>query len=68
MANFSKFGKLKALAVTYIASQLPESDIEKLGNQFRQIDLNHDGYLTVDELKEALEKDKGSLKELKDIL
>jgi len=27
MANFSKFSKLKTLAVTYIASQLPEKDI-----------------------------------------
>jgi hypothetical protein len=27
MSNFTKFSKLKSLAVTYIASQLPEKDI-----------------------------------------
>jgi hypothetical protein len=27
LANFSKFSKVKTLAVTYIASQLPEKDI-----------------------------------------
>ncbi len=42
MSNFSKFSKLKTLAVTYIASQLPEKDIEKLGALFKQIDANHD--------------------------
>ena len=54
MSNFSKFSKLKTLAVTYIASQLPEKDIEKLGALFKQIDANHDGFLTVDEIKMAL--------------
>ena len=70
MANFGKFSKLKTLAVTYIASQLPEKDIEKLGNIFKQIDANHDGFLTVDEIKAALEKqkDKASLQELRQIM
>jgi Ca2+-binding EF-hand superfamily protein len=46
--------KLKKIAVAYIASQLPEKQIHKLGNIFKQIDENNDGYLTVDELNKAL--------------
>jgi Ca2+-binding EF-hand superfamily protein len=33
---------------------MPGKEIEKLGNLFKQIDLNHDGYLTTEELKVAL--------------
>jgi hypothetical protein len=40
--------KFKALAVTYIATQLPEKDIHHLGQLFEQIDTNADGYLTVE--------------------
>ena len=47
LANFSKFSKMKTLAVTYIASQLSDKEIEKLSTLFRQIDLNHDGFLSV---------------------
>lgn len=39
--------KLKALAITYIATQLPEKDIHHLGLLFSQIDTNSDGYLTI---------------------
>ena len=47
---------MKTLAVSYIATQLPEKDIHQLGQLFAQIDTNSDGYLTVDELKVALDK------------
>lgn len=46
MRNFINFSKLKALAITYIATQLPEKDIHHLGQLFNQIDTNSDGYLT----------------------
>ena len=42
--------------MTYIATQLPEKQIHHLGQLFEQIDTNSDGYLTVDELQTALEK------------
>ncbi len=42
--------------MSYIATQLPEKDIHHLGQLFAQIDTNSDGYLTVDELKVALDK------------
>lgn len=56
MRNFINFSKLKALAITYIATQLPEKDIHHLGLLFNQIDTNSDGYLTIEELKAALDK------------
>ena len=51
---------MKTLAVSYIATQLPENDIRHLGRLFAQIDTNSDGYLTVDELKVALDKQQQS--------
>lgn len=42
--------------MSYIAAQLPEKDIHQLGKLFEQIDTNSDGFLTVDELKVALER------------
>lgn len=61
---------MKALAVTYIATQLPEKDIHHLGLLFEQIDTNSDGYLTIDELQSALEKQKENTTyaELKNII
>lgn len=58
--------QIKKLAATYIATQLSEKEIENLGNLFRQIDLNHDGEISIEELKAALkdEKNMPSIKEL----
>ena len=56
--------------MTYIATQLPEKDIHHLGILFEQIDTNSDGYLTVDELQVALEKqhENTNLAELKKVM
>jgi calcium-dependent protein kinase len=37
--------KLKKLTATFVASQMSEKDVEKLGELFRKIDLNHDGFI-----------------------
>lgn len=62
--------KFKTMAMTYIATQLPDKEIHQLGVLFEQIDTNSDGYLTLDELQNALEKQKENtnLAELKKIL
>lgn len=39
--------KLKKYAVAFIASQMPSKSIEKLGTIFKQIDTNHDGFITI---------------------
>jgi Ca2+-binding EF-hand superfamily protein len=58
------------LAITYIATQLPEKDIHHLGLLFNQIDTNSDGYLTIEELKAALDKqnENTNYSELKNII
>ena len=62
--------QFKPLVLTYISTQLPERDIHHLGQLFEQIDTNSDGYLTVDELRVALEKqqENTNLSELKKIM
>lgn len=44
--NFSKFSKLKTFAATCIASQMTGKEIEKIGQLFRQIDTDNDGFLS----------------------
>lgn len=50
--------QLKTFAVSCIASQMSGKQIEKLGNLFKQIDVNSDGFITTKQLKSALEKQK----------
>lgn len=45
---FSKFSKLKTISVTYIATQIPEKQIHELSLLFKQIDVNSDGFITVE--------------------
>ena len=55
--------QLKKIAVMMIATQLNEKDISELGKAFKAIDVNNDGVLTLDELRQALfkQKDKPSM-------
>lgn len=54
MYEFSKLCKLKKLFATFVASQMSEKEVEKLSQLFRKIDINHDGFISVEELKLAL--------------
>ncbi|KRX01612.1 Protein kinase-like domain [Pseudocohnilembus persalinus] len=54
LKNFTQHHRLKKVALTFIASQLSETEISDLGKLFRQLDKNGDGVLTVDEIREGL--------------
>lgn len=58
--------QLKKLTATFVASQMSEKDVEKLGELFRKIDANHDGFISIDELKLAL-SDEGNWFEMKEL-
>lgn len=42
------------MALTYIASQLSESEIIELGKLFMQLDKNNDGVLTIEEISAGI--------------
>ena len=46
--------RLKKATLTYIASQLNETEITELGKLFRSLDKNYDGVLSIDEILEGL--------------
>jgi Ca2+-binding EF-hand superfamily protein len=39
---------MKKLAATYIATQLSEKEVENLNTLFKEMDLNHDGEISMD--------------------
>jgi len=53
MKNFTHHQKLKKVALTFIASQLSESEIIELGSLFKSLDKNNDGTLSIDEIKKG---------------
>lgn len=56
LKNFYQYSKLKKAALFYIASQLSEHEITKLGKIFKSIDKNNDGVLTYEEIKNGILK------------
>jgi calcium-dependent protein kinase len=54
--SFRAQNMMKKIALTAIAQQLPESQIEDLKNTFLQLDENGDGTLTLDEIKKGAQK------------
>jgi calcium-dependent protein kinase len=60
MANFSKFSKIKTIAATFIASQLAAQDIAKYEKVFQELDENHDGFLSLEELHHYMIHNKNS--------
>ena len=58
------------MTANYVASQMSEKDVEKLGQLFRKIDINHDGFIEVEELRHALSAESTALemRELKALM
>jgi len=54
LKGFQKDKQLKKLALTMVATQLSDKDVEKLKEQFTALDKNGDGTLTSEELQEGL--------------
>lgn len=62
--------QLKKITASFIASKFSEKEVERLGIMFKQVDTNHDGSISIDELKSALDnqKEQKSYQELKEII
>lgn len=56
LKKFQQFSRMKKVALTAIAKQLSDSDIEELKDVFIALDKNGDGTLTPLEIKEGIEK------------
>lgn len=50
LGNFFKYGKLKRAALTAVAFQLSDKEIEDLAKIFNQLDQDGDGQLSYNEL------------------
>ena len=60
--------KTKKLAANFIASQLQASEVETLTKMFKQLDLNKDGQISLDEMKQALSKEGVGYAELRRLM
>ena len=52
--TYSGANKLSRAVLTYIASRLTDDEVKKLKDAFQKIDVNKDGMLTLEELKNAV--------------
>jgi len=60
MKKWKSMEKLKKIALTVIASQLTENDIEHLKDLFKELDKDGNGVLTIEEIKTGLKKSKST--------
>merc|ERR1719382_676815 len=54
LQGFRAHSRLKKVALTAIAQQLPDDDIDSIQNIFRTLDKNGDGTLSIQEIKEGM--------------
>ncbi len=64
-ADFNKGTKIKQLALTYLAWQLPEKELEDLREIFIHVDKNGDGRVTAEEFNKAMQNTTTSYSEEK---
>lgn len=62
MVRFSKFSKLKQIAASYMAMQMNTKQLAKYQELFKELDENKDGFLSVEELKAAINMDSSTKK------
>ncbi|KAL4465828.1 hypothetical protein ABPG74_004065 [Tetrahymena malaccensis] len=68
LKSFTSNSKLKKVALTFIASQLSETEIIDLGKQFKQLDKNGDGVLSIEEITEGMKNFDGKQSQLLEII
>merc|ERR1712216_1116527 len=56
MKGFRKQGKVQKAALNMVAKNVPTDKVEELSEMFLTMDVNSDGMLSMDELKNGLEK------------
>lgn len=54
LQTFRASSKMRKVALTALAQQLPDDDIESLQNTFKALDTNGDGTLSLEEIKDAM--------------
>jgi hypothetical protein len=67
LKKFQKAKNFRKAVLTFIASRVSDSEIEKEMKAFKGLDRNKDGYITMMELKDAMQK-YHTEEELKEIL
>ncbi|KAH7554201.1 hypothetical protein JRO89_XS12G0133600 [Xanthoceras sorbifolium] len=63
LKQFSAMNKLKKIAIRVIAESLSEEEIAGMKEMFKMIDADGSGQITLEEMKEGLERVGGNLKE-----
>ena len=56
LKNFGNLFKLKKYVLGFIASRIPDEDIDKLKKIFEEIDTNKSGTLNINEIKDGINK------------
>ncbi|KAM3130314.1 hypothetical protein pb186bvf_017610 [Paramecium bursaria] len=55
LKGFSASTKVKRVFLSFMASQMSESEIRELGKLFKELDKNGDGVLTIEEIKQGIQ-------------
>ena len=56
LENYKNISNFKKFILTYVATRLKEKDIKELREMFYEMDINKDGTLTINEIKECIMK------------
>lgn len=68
LRNYRNSNKFKKTVLNYMATQCSPGEVQELIQQFREIDTNHDGKLSISEIQEALNMADISKPELEELI